>query len=211
MNIGDTDPATINRLVDFLYRGDYYPRVICVQDRRGAWSIRGFQTASLNDIRAATVSTETGPRPPSWKAVPTEDNAELLLCHVRVCAIADYLNLPDLLTLANWKIRVMFGMYWRVDWFVPFVELFSEKCNRDLVLQDTASSLAAIHMSELVDRHDWKNIRATGSFHNEVYTKMLKQKNRVCKDPWLSYERHFDIEQEQTTLTDGVAEESEVD
>jgi hypothetical protein len=84
------------------------------------------------------------------------DITERILCNIAVNAIADYYAIPDLIQLANDKIRTILMSSSHVDGFVDVIK-DSFNTTNDKDLQSLISFHAASHIDELLKSGSFKN------------------------------------------------------
>jgi hypothetical protein len=97
------------------------------------------------DLEDVKVASENG-----------SDITERILCNIAVNAIADYYAIPDLIQLANDKIRTILMSTWHVDGFVDVIK-DSFNTTNDKDLQSLISFHAASHIDELLKSGSFKN------------------------------------------------------
>jgi hypothetical protein len=100
---------------------------------------------SSTDLEDVKVAPENG-----------SDITERILCNIAVNAIADYYAIPDLIQLANDKIRTILMSTWHVDGFVDVIK-DSFNTTNDKDLQSLISFHAASHIDELLKSGSFKN------------------------------------------------------
>lgn len=89
--------------------------------------------------------------------------ADITLHHVRVNAIADYYNIPQLKELANTKIQHILGTSWSADGFPDVIkDVFS--LTGDLALHNIITLTAAEHIEELVKLEDFAELDVISDF-----------------------------------------------
>src|SRR2546423_15473800 len=85
--------------------------------------------------------------------------AEILLGHVRVNAIADYYDIPQLKELANTKIQHIIETNWSPHGFSEVVkEVFNSTTDR--ALREIMSLTAVAHIEELLEFEDFAELGA---------------------------------------------------
>jgi hypothetical protein len=89
--------------------------------------------------------------------------AEILLGHVRVNAIADYYDIPQLKELANTKIQHIIETNWSPHGFSEVVkEVFNSTTDREL--REIMSLAATAHIEELLQSEDFAELDVMSDF-----------------------------------------------
>jgi hypothetical protein len=89
--------------------------------------------------------------------------AEILLGHVRVNAVADYYDIPQLKELTNTKIRHIIETNWSPYGFSEVVkEVFNS--TTDMELREIMSLTAAAHIEELLEFEDFAELDVMNDF-----------------------------------------------
>ena len=89
--------------------------------------------------------------------------AEILLGHVRVNAVADYYDIPQLKELANTKIQRIIETNWSPHGFSEVVkEVFNSTTDREL--REIMSLTAAAHIEELLEFEDFAELDVMSDF-----------------------------------------------
>jgi hypothetical protein len=89
--------------------------------------------------------------------------AETLLGHVRVNAVADYYDIPQLKELANTKIRHIIETNWSPHGFSEVIkEVFNSTTDREL--REIVSLTVAAHIEELLEFEDFAELDVIGDF-----------------------------------------------
>jgi hypothetical protein len=86
-----------------------------------------------------------------------------IMLHVRVNAIADYYDIPQLRQLANTKIQHVLDTAWSADGFSGIIrEVF--QCNGDMELRKIMASTVAAHIEELIELDDFVGLDIPSDF-----------------------------------------------
>jgi len=89
--------------------------------------------------------------------------AETLLGHVRVNAVADYYDIPQLKELANTKIRHIIQTNWSPYGFSEVIkEVFNSTTDKEL--REIMSLTVAAHIEELLEFEDFTELGVIGDF-----------------------------------------------
>lgn len=92
---------------------------------------------------------------------------DALLCHVRVNAIADYYDVPELNQLTTSRIQHMIKTNWSATSFLGVVpEVLGSNGNR--ALHDLIAATTADHIEELVDVDGFSDLEVTSAFAIKV-------------------------------------------
>jgi hypothetical protein len=102
---------------------------------------------------------------------PTK-TTDILLRHVRVNAIADYYDIPQLRELANSKIRDILKTNWSADSFSSVVKAVFNSTS-DVELRDIMALTATSHMETLIELEDFAALEVMGDFAVKLVRNMI--------------------------------------
>ena len=124
------------------------------------------------------------------------ENNRILICNVRVNAIADYYDIQPLMKLANEHIQKILQKDWSADGFSVVVQEVLDSSG-DKALHDIMSSSVASNIEKLITREDFTQISGMNPFLVDTIKKIGgkhtkksdKAPSKVAKQPAKSAQR----------------------
>ncbi|KAG6038104.1 hypothetical protein E4U41_004555 [Claviceps citrina] len=110
---------------------------------------------------------------------------KMLLCHVHVNKLADFLQIPDLSSLAAEKMAKLLGQHWSADLFFDTAATLSDEmhCKN---LWGALGTLAAAHIHELLRDDRFAGLENLGTFALQALRECVAINRREIKEIWLS-------------------------
>lgn len=152
MTVNEFDPETVDRMLEYLYSGDYSGKVSIEADLCESIQALTMYQANMDD----------------WEEDP-------LYIHAKVNAIGDFFNIPDLRTLANQKIEKRLTAEWDIDSFVHLLQIVSDTCSEDIDLRKIVTKAAALHINELVGHKGWRSLHMSGEVHDDIHKYVVER------------------------------------
>lgn len=141
----DFDSGTVERMIQFMYKKDYDNDGEEQGSNIASIETLGQEVAQLDDANASLPSKLDNSGGDNKDTTTRPTTANIILHHVRVNAIADYFNIPQLKELANTKIQHILGTNWSADGSPNVIkEVLS--LTGDLALHDIITLTAAEHI-----------------------------------------------------------------
>ncbi|KAF4632577.1 hypothetical protein G7Y89_g5550 [Cudoniella acicularis] len=166
INIDEFDAGTVKRMVVFMYGEDYDEDT----RERGLDSVfepKNEEVGIVNqDNEGSSLLTST----PFNLLLPM--TTEILLRHIKVNAIADYYDIPQLKRLANTKIQNFLETNWSANNFSAVVEEAFNSTS-DTALHKIITSTAAAHIEELVQHEDFTTVTVMSDFALGILRNMI--------------------------------------
>jgi len=162
--IDEFDAGTVKRMVVFMYGEDYDDNT----KEGGLESVFEPENAEVGifnlfnqdgEDSLLPTSTPFNPLPPTTLPMTTE----ILLRHIKVNAIADYYDIPQLKQLADTKIQNILETNWSANNFPDVVEE-AFRSTSDTALHKIITSTAAAHIEELVEHEDFATLTVMSDF-----------------------------------------------
>ena len=142
------DPDTVERLIQYIYTQDY------TTNRTTFGSDTESQEAQVQSDQHEEVFQSDQAAEPTDGALrsPQRSINEELIAHVKVYAIADFHDMPSLMSLAKGKFLQTAAFGWQIDGFIDVVaevDMKTSRANRDL--RNVLRSVAMDHVEQLVE------------------------------------------------------------
>jgi hypothetical protein len=177
INIDEFDAETVKRMVEFMYTKEYNDGA----EEQGSEGVSESENAGVRTLNQGNrhtyklvefIQTQTQTTELDLSASTKVDllcattpamTPETLLRNVRVNAIADYYDIPQLKQLANAKIQHLLKTSWSADGFSNIVkEVFNS--TSDMVLHSVMTLTAATHIEELLELEDFAALEIMSNF-----------------------------------------------
>ncbi|KAI8720199.1 BTB domain-containing protein [Fusarium sp. LHS14.1] len=165
LTITTFDLATVECMVEYLYRDDY---VINGDALHGANMSEWARSPNMQVNRFGNRMPAT---PPPSLPPPKAMVRDVLLCHVEVNAIGHYYELPKLCDRANKYLEtILFDEKFPVDIF-PDLAVVAYKSSEDAKLHDLVSSFAIQRIHALVETPGFEKVTALANFGFNLFQK----------------------------------------
>lgn len=123
-----------------------------------------------NSYASSRDSSSSGKKDLPGSTPEADEVAALLLLHAHVNGIADYYDVPELRIMANNNFEEIIDRFWTPEGFSEVIDEVltstGDKHIHDLIAQSTAT-----HISRLVDRVEFVNLKTIGPFAATVMKK----------------------------------------
>lgn len=109
---------------------------------------------------------------------------ELLLEQIRVDAIADYYDLPELRKLSKTKAKLILEEDWDNGWFLSCVQEAFKVC-KDVSLRKLMAEVAAAHIDELLRDDQFTRMGIMDDFAFAIITNLVtknRNQEKMCAD-----------------------------
>ncbi|KAK2758975.1 hypothetical protein FQN54_003073 [Arachnomyces sp. PD_36] len=178
IRIKEFDAETVNRMLDFMYTGDYDDGAGHVLDDADK---SDDVEKEFNNLRAASTELEEaeGSRKPdassSTHSLGMEDTMtrkDVLRCNVRVNAIADYYDVSSLKQCANTKIENILNVTGLIEGWADIVRTAFDSTSDSELLRIMALT-SAEHIEELVELEDFVALGVMNAFITTILRKKL--------------------------------------
>ncbi|KAM0193088.1 hypothetical protein ACHAPA_004618 [Fusarium lateritium] len=164
ITVNEFDISTVRYMISFLYTGGY--RVETESEGSPIPSDEQFQDEA-----------DSSSQPCSESEAMKNENADTILSHLRVNAIADYYNIENLAQLANSKIEAILKQGQNAELFPPLLQETS-KSNRDENLCAIVASATAECMRELIKLQDFQDLELEHALVFKIFHFLTRRPTR---------------------------------
>ncbi|PQE06300.1 BTB POZ domain protein [Rutstroemia sp. NJR-2017a BBW] len=176
INLPDDHPAILERLIKFLYTGDF------------------DATPSPSEVVAEEPSGEVG-------SETVNGSLDTLTICTRIFVMAEKYDIPALKTLAKTKFEAAVSSDWNTSALSESLRLMYDGLpDSDRLLKDVAVAAAAGHVKELVDRGEFVALcKDNGDIAFDVLKASLSPTRKIKNCPWggISHESHVSYSESQ--------------
>ncbi|OAL38196.1 hypothetical protein AYO20_02648 [Fonsecaea nubica] len=174
IELKEDDPATVKRMVSYMYTFDYEDeknQSLKSDDRSSVSPEEGEEAVEITSVKSDIVSDHN-------------ENQPALVSSVRVYAIADKYGIPPLKELARQRFCDWAETNWLHEDFCSIAqEIFSSTPHNDRGLRDVVVQIVAMHANDLIQKDEFRSlVEEVGDLGLGILCQVLKQHSEKVLD-----------------------------